>query len=426
MRILVFNQLWCVDEMRAAGHEVRTVGMHDECDVIAPPPLIHINTILSSYLPDFKPERILYWDNSAPVSVLGLEDIEIPTLFYSVDTHHHAAYHKYLAHVFDKTLVAQKDYLHHFVGFDQEVEWMPLWASRFVDVSEVQTYGAVFVGNMDAKLNPDRVKFFEELKKKRDVYTTMGEFWKIFPHAQVVVNQTVLGDLNFRVFESLMCGVPLLTEVTQNGLFDLFTDGKHLLTYQKGNVESAVEKIDWVLSHPHESRELARAGRQQVLDYHLPQHRAQYVLNILQDLRKKKRSFKRYAMFVNFSVLARRMDYVDTSYAKKALLHAMRIIDDACRDGEPISTEVACLCVLSAVTYDKTFNSNAGEGLLLKLSEAYPEEKVLHLARIRGLLNRGAVPDAQKVAQDYFEDLPNVTFKNAEHVITTILSELMP
>ena len=56
MRILVFNQLWCVDELRAAGHDVRTVGTHPECDVVAPPPLIHINTILKSYLADFEPE----------------------------------------------------------------------------------------------------------------------------------------------------------------------------------------------------------------------------------------------------------------------------------------------------------------------------------------------------------------------------------
>jgi hypothetical protein len=399
--------------------------MHPECDVVSPPPLLHINTILSSYLSDFMPDRILYWDNSAPVSVLGIEDTDIPSLFYSVDTHHHVAYHKYLAHVFDKTLVAQKDYLHHFEDYDNGVEWMPLWASRFVEVSSDKTFGAVFVGNMDIKLNPDRVKFFTELKTKRDVYTTMGEYWKIFPHAQVVVNQTVLGDLNFRVFETLMCGVPLLTEASQNGLFDLFTDGKHLLSYQKGNVDSAAQKIDWVLSHPSEAQELARAGRDHVLAHHLPQHRAKRVLSILEGLEKKKRTFKRYAMFVNFSVLARRMEDIDTSYAKKALLHAMRIIDDACRDLEPITTEVACLCVLSAISYDKTFNSDAGERLLQKLSESYPQEKVIHLARIRGLLNRGALLDARKVAESYFEDQAQVTFRNAEQVVTTILSELM-
>ena len=179
------------------------------------------------------------------------------------------------------------------------------------------------------------------------------------------------------------------------------------------------------MSHPSQAQELAMAGREQILAHHLPQHRAQHVMSILAGLEKKERTFKRYAMFVNFSVLARRMEDIDTGYAKKALLHAMRIIEDACQDLEPITTEVACLCVLSSISYDKTFNSDAGERLLQKLSEAYPQEKVLHLARIRGLLNRGALLDAQKVAENCFDEQAQVTFRNAEHVITTILSELM-
>lgn len=425
MKILVFNQDWCAEEWRAAGHEVKTVGFAHHFDVPNIPPLLHLDTILQTYVPGFEPDRIVFWDNSAPISIIGVEQTSIPTLFYSVDTHHHAAYHKQLAHLFDRTLVAQRDYLSEFDGYCENVTWMPLWASRVVEASSEKKYGAVFVGNMNATLNPDRVKFFDDLKRIRDVYTTMGEYWKIFPHAELVINQTVKGDLNFRVFETMMCGTVLLTERASNGLFDIFKEGEHLLTYEKGNIEDAARQIDWVLSHPHEARAIADAGRAEILRAHMPIHRAQFVLHELEKLQKIKRPHRGYSNFVNFSVLARRMEKIDTNYAAKALLHALRVADDACTDGEPMTTEVAYLIVLSTITYDRIFGSDAGACLVEKLSEAYPKEAVLHLARIRSRLNKGDMGNARHLAETYFDDSPQQTFRNAETVVTTILTELI-
>jgi len=425
VKILVFNQDWCVAEWRAAGHDVRSVGFGSQFDVSLNQPLLHIDTILQHSLPGFEPDRIVFWDNSAPIAVLGIEETKIPTLFYSVDTHHHVEYHKFLSHVFDRTLVAQQDYLPFFQGYCDEVTWMPLWASRYVDASEQIKHDAVFVGNMNAALNPDRVKFFEDLKKIRNVYTTMGEYWTIFPHARLVINQTVKSDLNYRVFETMMCGTVLLTERSSNGLYDLFREGEHFLGYDKGNVQQAAEKIDFVLSHPAEAREIAQAGRAEILRAHLPQHRAAYVLKELEHLEKKNRPFKGYAAFVNFSVLARRMEKLDMPYSSKALLQAMRIADDARRLGEPIQTDIIYLCILSAITYDRTFKTNAGETFIAALAEAHPDEKVLQLSRIRSFLNRGDFTGATRLAEQFFQEQPTQTFRNAETVISTILTELI-
>lgn len=425
MKILVFNQDWCANEWRAAGHEVHTVGFQHHFDVPNVPPLLHLDTILNTYLPGFQPDRIVFWDNSAPISVIGIEETDIPTFFYSVYVHHHVSYHKYLAHLFDRTFVAQKDYLPELQKHSDAVSWMPLWASRYVEASADKQYGAVFVGNMDAKLNPERVAFFEKLKKVRDVHTTMGEYWKLFPHARLVINQTVKGDLNFRVFETMMCGTVLLTERAQNGLFDIFSDGAHLLTYEKGNVEDAARQIDWVLSHPHEAQAIADAGRNAILNGHLPQHRADLVLRELESLEKVKRPYRGFAAFVNFSILARKMERLDTNYAAKALIHALKVADEACKNNEPLSNEIAYLLVLSAVTYDRFFASTAGECLIEKLSDAYPNENVLHLARIRSRLNRGDFGNASELAKTYFDDTPQQTFRNAETIVTTILSDLI-
>src|SRR5690606_12209245 len=178
-------------------------------------------------------------DNSAPIIVDGLEEVEVPTLFYSIDTHHHYDFHRYLAHVFDYTLVAQKDYIPEFERVGGVVEWMPLWAPKHFEPAREKRFGAGFVGTLDEKLNPDRVRVFGELGELVSVLYKQGHYFEIFPYSELVINQTVKGDMNFRIFESMMCGACLLTEEGGNGLTDLFTPGEHLLTYRRNDAADA-------------------------------------------------------------------------------------------------------------------------------------------------------------------------------------------
>jgi hypothetical protein len=224
MNILILNQHWFAEDLRAAGHHVLTVGMPAHLDVPLQMPLIHVDRIIEEHMKGHAPDVIIVLDNSAPVMVQGLDETVIPTLFYSVDTHHHADIHKYLCNVFDVTLVAQRDYLPVFHEAGHHPEWFPLWASRPIVPSTEKEMDAVFVGTLNAKLNPERVKFFNALKVKAPVHFQAGNFWEIFPKAEIVINQTVKGDLNFRVFEAMMSGSALLTEHAGNGLFDLFKD----------------------------------------------------------------------------------------------------------------------------------------------------------------------------------------------------------
>jgi hypothetical protein len=103
----------------------------------------------------------------------------------------------------------------------------------------------------------------------------------------------------------------------------------------------------------------------------------------------------------------------------------MRIVADACRDGESMTMEIACHCVFSAITYDRVFQSVAGENLIRELAERYPKEKILQLSLSRSLLNRGSQQAAQAIAEAVFEEPPREIFRNAETVVAGILSSLM-
>jgi hypothetical protein len=270
VKILVFNQDWFVEELRSMGHEVRTCGYAEHLTVKVPQRINCVEDILKN-LGNFSPDVLVFLDDSMPALLYeGLNTCSIPKVFYSVDTHHHNQVHALIAPLFDHILVAQKDYIPTFAESGTPTTWFPLWASRYVEASSEKKFGATFVGNLDAKLNPRRVAFFETLQKKIPIHIAHGNYWEIFPHADIVVNQTVKGDLNFRVFEAMMCGPALLTERTPNGLFDLFEDGKHLVTYEPDNVDEAAEKVTRLLNSPRDGGDSLRGQAGDPGPPHLP------------------------------------------------------------------------------------------------------------------------------------------------------------
>lgn len=423
MKILLINQDWFAAEWRAAGHEVVTFGFADHLEVRMKSPLLHIDTVIKALPNGFVPEVIVIHDNSAPVMIGGLEETAIPTVFYSVDTHHHVQLHRHVANVFDLTLVAQKDYIPQFYGISELPLWMPLWASRRYEASSEKQHGAVFVGNLDPKLNPARVKFFEELAQRVPILCKVGQYWDIFPYSEVVMNQTVKGDLNFRVFEAMMSGALLLTESSGNGLFDLFKEGQHLATYEKNNVEQAAERINFYLSNPARAREIGHAGRELILMAHTAEHRAQFLLSLIEKLEKKNAARKYLSAMVNYVSVARRMEHVDTGVYGCGLVAGVKACENALQRGEPMTTEIACYAVLGCNCYERLFRTGAGAKLLEELAAANPSVEVLQLARVRSLLNRGQRVEAEQLAKAISRDDISSVFRQAEEIVSSILSE---
>lgn len=77
---------------------------------------------------------------------------------------------------------------------------------------------------------------------------------------------------NLRLFEATGVGSCLLTEEQAN-LRDILEPDEEVVTYE--NVDEAVEKVEYLLSHEEERKRIAKAGQQRVLSEHTLHHRAE-------------------------------------------------------------------------------------------------------------------------------------------------------
>ena len=425
MKILLINQDWFAAELRDLGHEVVTFGTAPHLEVTQVLAIPSVDQIVASLPNGFVPDALIVHDDSAPLHISGLNTSSIPSIYYSVDTHHHAALHKYLAHMFDVTLVAQKDYLSLFDAANTSVQWMPLWASRTVEASMQKQHQAVFVGTMDATLNPDRVRFFDALREKAPLLCTQGEWWRVFPFAEIVVNQTVKGDLNFRVFEAMMCGACLLTERSSNGLLDLFKPDEHLLLYDHGDVEGAARAISSALANPARMRAIAEAGRNEILRAHLPRHRALRIHELLSGLKRRPGPLRHAAAMRNFCNVGYSLFRRELRGASaQALVIALAAAELMIADREPLDRELGCHLATGAVLADMLVGDGCGERILERACQAYPQEPLYGLARLRQLLNRGCRSEAMTLAQNLSTGTPEATFEIAERVVRELLSKV--
>lgn len=422
MRILLLNQDWFKRELTELGHEVLSCGFQEHMDVRISSPLMHIDSILLMLPNSFKPEVIVWLDNSAPILFTGLEESDLPCIFYSVDTHHHAELHGLIGHMFDKTFVAQKDYIDEVGTFGVQAEWLPLWASRWVEPSLEKKWGATFVGNLNARLNPERVTFFDELKNKIDIHITTGQYWEIFPFSEIVVNQTVKGDLNFRVFEAMMCGATVLTERAGNGLTELFKDGEHLVMYEKNNSDEAARIIRDLLADQHRCRQIAANGRNEILKNHLPLQRAKKLDAAVRAVSRTKNSLRFLSAMCNYGGLSISLERSDGSNPTPALVAALKAASAALSEGEIPGSPHVFYLVTSAQRYDRALGSTAGRDLVNAFADANPTISVLQYMKIRNLLNAGRRQDAVALATDLYQDTPEVTFGVAEECLRNMMA----
>jgi hypothetical protein len=422
VKILLLNQDWFATELRALGHQVRVCGSATHLDTVVPNRLFYLDQLLSEHLAGFKPDIIVWLDNSAPLMVLGLEDSEIPVVYYSVDAHHHYEMHARLVAAFDHALVAQRDYLNFFEKSGTPSTWFPLWAPRYVEASCEKRYELTFVGTMNRALNPERVDFFERLARIRPIHLAHGNYWEIFPNAEIVVIQTVKGYLNFRVFEALMCGAALLTERTPNGLLELFTDGHHLVTYDRADAHGAAQRAQELLANPARMREIAAAGRAEVLAKHTASARAIQLEALLTNVRKRPRSPARHlAMMLNFTFVSSLTEHDAPLHSTTAICAALQSANAALREGAAIGNLEAIQLVRACCAYDRLVQGSTGADLLREFSAAHPHHPLLTVAQLRSSLNRGDLGEAHRLAACISPQPAQRVFELAEELITVML-----
>jgi hypothetical protein len=422
MKILLLNQSWLAEELRALGHEVVTCGHIPTLQVHIPKRVIPIQEVLTS-LGGFSPDVLVFLDDSMPALLMsGLDTCDIPSVFFSVDTHQHLEAHRSIAPLFDHILVAQRDYIPHLLQTGTPVSWFPLWAPRDIEPSTEKHYPAAFVGTLDTALNPRRVAFFEALQKRVPIYVASGDYARVFPFAQLVINQTVKGDLNFRVFEAMMCGALLVTERTENGLLEIFEEGKHLITYRPDNVDEVVGIFHELQRHPHRSQEIASAGRSEVLAHHTGMHRAAILDRLVRSLKKvAHRPESHYASMINTATINRLLIRMGAGPCAHAASSGILAAENALDKNIQLSERETMMLIATCGVFDRLTSAAAGAELLRRFQERHPQVPLLAFARIYSLLERGEESAAMEIAAQKFQISPEQACGIAREVIPKII-----
>ena len=238
-------------------------------------------------LADGEPDVVVVADKSRPPFVLGQESFPCTTVFYAVDTHIHSWLPLY-AQGFDLCLVSLKDHLQRFQYRlpKERIVWSPPFALSHVRPQlMLHQWPCLFVGRVNSATSPKRSRFLESLGQRLpELHVTSGHYPELYAQADVVLNISERGDLNFRVFEALACGACLVTPKVGHGLEDLFQNDRDCVFYPELDVEAALQAIQRLLREPQHRQCLAEAGLAAVDAGHRDIHRAQALTQALQEL----------------------------------------------------------------------------------------------------------------------------------------------
>jgi len=225
-----------------------------------------------------EPDVLVFGDNSAPPSLLGLESYPCLTVFACVDSHIHTWYPLY-AQAFDLCTVNLRDHLPRFLGprLDaSRVLWSPPFAwDEDAFVPAEKTLDMIFVGKDDPLLTPARSALLAALRQRFPGFACKtGNYRSMFPTARLVLNVAEQGDMNFRIFEALACRGCLLTPRIGHGLAELFTDGEELFLYDPDDFEGLCALVARLLADEDLRERVAAAGQAKVDALHRARNRA--------------------------------------------------------------------------------------------------------------------------------------------------------
>jgi len=402
--VLLLNQTWFADELRQLGMDVVTAGWVTQgYDIWYPGPGTPVAEVIDHFKKKYgngaPPDFLVYYDDSAPLSLWGIEHLQIPTIFYSVDAHHHSAWHSPMGACFDRVLVAQPDYLPLFKEFNPSSEWFPLWAPIYAEPNPVKSIDICFRGTLKPSLHPKRAAFFDQLAKEFSVDAGVGSYVEDYSRAKIVVNQVVFGDLNFRNFEAMMCGAMLITPQINNGLSETFTQGVHIATYVDSDVEDAKRVIRYYLNNEEERARIAACGRDLVLERHTSMVRAQRLIDIFTEIQVTDRPLGNFGAATAYAIAAHKCFPVDAISSGRYLRYALHSQKLSCAGNEPIGSRSLAVMIFLKYLLDREGSFELALEVFSEFYETAPSKDHILLCLIDTLMHLGRLEEARGFAE---------------------------
>jgi hypothetical protein len=251
---------------------------HAVLDLRPPAGIVRIGPLLG----DFVPDLLIQQETLGPRTLIkDLPDLDCPRIFWSIDTHLNSFWHQYYARLFDLFCTTQKHWLAWFArrGVTPGV-WMPWYGVRRERASwDARKQGMAFVGRLTAE-RPVRTWFVDELCGLGEVRVRQdlgfAAMLDMYDESRLVPNESIFGEVNFRLFEAASCGCAVLNPYIP-GLEELFEPGEEVAVYRDG-----AELADWVARLQGDdllARSMGLRAWERVRREHLAEHRAVALLD---------------------------------------------------------------------------------------------------------------------------------------------------
>lgn len=282
-------------ELTALGHAVYSIGEAKNCNLELTSIMTAKQAVKICTSQGFVPDVFLYADDSCLPHLFGVEELPVPCIFYSIDTYCHG-WHGAYSHAFDYVLYAQGE---ESENFSDEAEHFPLFAMYFAKEESKEEWlknrdiPIAFVGSLNNRNNPERNTFYTLFKAFEPIFITTGNFIPVFLRSKIILNQSAVGELNFRTFEAMAQGCACLADnvpTKKNHIKEIFQFGVNSLpAYPRGNVAKAVDFSRYWLSKEKENDlyEIAMQGRYLVQEKHSARARTLRLIELFQMLLEK-------------------------------------------------------------------------------------------------------------------------------------------
>jgi hypothetical protein len=256
---------------------------HTVLELRPPAGLVRIIPLLG----DFRPDLLIQQETLGPRTLIAdLPALGCPKVFWSIDTHLNSFWHQYYARFFDLLCTTQKHWLPLLtqLGVSRSL-WLPWHGAERRRASWAQRReGMAFAGRLTPE-RPVRGWFVGWLKELGEVHVRQdlgfADMLDFYDQSRLVPNESIFGEVNFRLFEAASCGCAVLNPAIP-GLEDLFEPGEEVAVYRDGAELAAwVKRLqgDGLLARSMGLRAWERVRRE-----HLPRHRAETLLEAVQGL----------------------------------------------------------------------------------------------------------------------------------------------
>lgn len=234
---------------------------------------------------EFVPDLVLQIENLGGRSLItGLESIDCPLIYWCVDPHLNAHWHSMYGQLFDLVCSTQRAWIPEVKRRGvADARWLP-WFGRDVEWTDwdKREHGLAFVGRVTAQ-RPARKWMVDFLQDRGEAFNpaireglTFREMLDLYSLSKVIPNESIFGEVNFRLFEAASCGCLVLGQDIGNEQEELFERGREFDTY--GYITDFDDKLSTYLKNDRLVQTMGRAAYERVQAEHLPSHRIQRIL----------------------------------------------------------------------------------------------------------------------------------------------------